>query len=328
MKFPERVELANLPTPVHRLGSLSDAFGVDVFIKRDDMTGCAESGNKIRKLGFVVADALKKGCDTLVTCGGADSNHARATAIACRRYNLTPVLILRSPKTELVGNLLLDSLVDADIRFFDEDEYYTNLNGIKEKVMDELERNGRKPYWVPTGASMPIGAVGYARCASEIADYQKETGVTFDRIYFATGSGGTAAGLLVGSKAFRLLAELIGVNTGEDTEELRKTTRSVAEECAELLGLSHSFRPEDVKILDGYDAGGYGVVDKNVVKTIKKFAKEEGIILDPVYTAKAAAGLLGELQSGRIKKGEKVLFIHTGGLFAIFTHYRTFGEPQ
>lgn len=323
MEFPERVGLANIPTPVHRLDGLSEEFGVDLFIKRDDTTGCAESGNKIRKLEFVVADAIEKGCDCIVTCGGADSNHARATAIACRRYYLTPVLILRSPKEELTANLLLDELADADIRLFDEETYYTDFDRAKEDVLEELRKEGRNPYWVPTGASMPLGAVGYVRCASEIADFEKETDITFNKIYFATGSGGTAAGLLVGSKAFGLSAEIIGVNTGENTEQLRNTTLSVAEGCAELLGLNISLRPEDVNILDGYDAGGYGIVDESVITTIREFVEREGILLDPVYTAKAARGLMSELVSST-KRGGKILFIHTGGIFSLFTHRKKF----
>jgi D-cysteine desulfhydrase len=322
IKLPHKVFLANLPTPIHRLDRLSETFGVDVFIKRDDMTGGVETGNKIRKLEFIVADALRKGYDTIVTCGGADSNHCRATAVACARYGLHAVLLLRKPTADITGNLVLDKLVGADVRLFEPEVYYSQLANIKDEVLTELDRKGKKGYWVPVGASIPLGAVGYVGCAAEVADFEKKNKMSFDVIFFATGSGGTAGGLLVGSKVFDLKARIVGVNTGEDASELRRTTLEVARGCAAIIGSPVSFKSKDVIILNGYDAGGYGLVDENVVNTILRFAREEGIVLDPVYTAKAAAGMVGEMEKGKIRKGKKVLFIHTGGVFGLFAHRR------
>ena len=321
MRFPEKVRLANLPTPVHRLDRLSAAFGVEAFAKRDDMTGGAESGNKIRKLEYVVRDLLDRGCDTLVTCGGADSNHARAGALAAARLGLRCTLILRRPPPGLVGNLFLDRLAGADIRFVEPETYYEDFDRVREEVMSGLAASGRKPYWVPTGASMPLGAVGYAGCAAEIADHVRKTGSPFDVILFATGSGGTAAGLLVGVRASGLDARVVGVNTGEPTGRLRAETLSIARGCADLLGVDMRLTAEDVVIVDGYDAGGYGMADEAVFGTIRRFAAEEGLILDPVYTAKAASGLVGMLERGEIKRGERVLFVHTGGVFGLFAHH-------
>ncbi|MCX7703881.1 MAG: pyridoxal-phosphate dependent enzyme, partial [Planctomycetota bacterium] len=225
------------------------------------------------------------------------------------------------PTAEVTGNLILDRLTGASIRFLEPEIYYSRLNTVKDEILSELEREGRRGYWVPVGASVPLGAVGYVNCAAEISEFEKRSGVNFDQIFFATGSGGTAAGLLVGSRTFGLKAQLIGVNTGEETSELRKTTLEVAFGCSSLMGVSLSLKSEDVMILDGYDGGGYGVIDENVVRTISDFARVEGIILDPVYTAKAASGLVGELKRGAVRKNSKILFLHTGGVFGLFAHY-------
>jgi D-cysteine desulfhydrase len=326
MRWPEKIFLANLPTPIHGMERTSEALGVEAFVKRDDMTGGVETGNKIRKLEYVMADALRGGYDTIVTCGGADSNHARATAIACARCGIASVLILRKPTTSLVANLVFDRLLGADVRLYEHERYHAELEEIRRGVMEGLEREGRKPYWVPTGASMPMGAVGYVECVKEIADFERESGISFDRIVFASGSGGTEAGLLVGVNGLGIDAEVLGINTGEDEDKLRSVILSSAEGCAELMGLEASFEPGDVAIVGGYDAGGYGIVDDDVVRTIRRFAREESLILDPVYTAKAAMGLVGECERGRIEKGEKVLFIHTGGVFGLFAHHHLLTE--
>ena len=320
MRFPRRIALANLPTPIERLNRLSERFGVEVYVKRDDMTGSAETGNKIRKLEYVLADALSKGCDVVVTCGAADSNHARATAIAARRLRLLPHLVLRKPRNGLVGNLLLDRLVGAELTLVEPDEYYADLDGIRERVLADLRKRGRKPYWVPTGASMPLGAVGYVGCASEIALFEARMGLRFDAVVFGTGSGGTAAGLLVGAAVYGLAARIIGINTGEPTERLRNETVRIANGCAELLEFDRRFDASDVVIVDGFDAGGYGEVNERTLRTLKWFAENEGLLLDLVYTAKAASGLLGLLERGEFKQGDRVLFIHTGGLPGLFSH--------
>ena len=321
MKSLPKVTLANLPTPIQHLNRLSKRFGVEVFVKRDDMTGGAETGNKIRKLEFVLADAMGKGCNAVVTCGGADSNHARATAIAAKRLQLLPHLILRKPKKPLVGNLLLDRLVGARITLVEPDEYHANLETIKQRIFADLKEQGFRPYWVPTGASMPVGAAGYVGCAGEIALFEARAGFAFDAVVFATGSGGTAAGLLVGAAIHALKARIIGINTGEPAEQLRAETIRIANGCAQLLGLKKHFEASDVVIVDGFDAGGYGQIDQQTIKTLKWFAENEGLLLDLVYTAKAAAGLLGLLERGEFKRQDKVLFIHTGGLPSLFTHH-------
>jgi len=321
MRLPRKISLANLPTPIQPLNRLSERFGVEVFVKRDDMTGGAETGNKIRKLEFVLADALGKGCDAVVTCGGADSNHARATAVAAKRLGLLPHLILRKPSKRLVGNLLLDRLVGAEVTLVEPDEYYADLEGIRERVFADLRKRGHKPYWVPTGASMPMGAVGYVGCAAEIALFEAQAGFKFDAVVFGTGSGGTAAGLLVGAAIYGLSARVIGINTGEPAEELRSETVRIANGCAELLEFKKRFKASDVVIVDGFDAGGYGEVDERTVKTLRWFAENEGLLLDLVYTAKAASGLVGLLERGDFKSDDRVLFIHTGGLPSLFTHY-------
>ena len=231
IKFPDKIQLANLPTPIQKIRKLSDTSGIEIYIKRDDMTGGVETGNKIRKLEYVLAHAINNGYDTIVTCGGADSNHARATAIAAAQYGLSCFLILRKPKQEFVGNLILNRLVNAHIHFVEEDLYKSNLERIRDDVLQEINRSGGNAYWVPTGASMPMGAVGYVNCTAEIAAFQTENSITFDRIIFATGSGGTAAGLLVGIRAFDLKTILTGINN-KDTSGARHRPRRLSNKAS------------------------------------------------------------------------------------------------
>ena len=318
----KKVSLANLPTPIHLLRHTSIKFGIDVYIKRDDMTGCVESGNKIRKQEYLIYDVLEKGCDTVVTDGSTDSNCVRATAVACVRSGLGCTLILYRLEHQLVGNLILDKLLGVDIRYPDKREYISNLEGIKDEVMSEHRSKGRKPYWIPNGASVPIGALGYVNCIKEISDFERAQGITFDRIYFASGSGGTGAGIIVGKKIFDLEAKIVNVRIGNEDNRLDEIVLEVAKGCAGLFDKEVKITPKDVFILDGYNAGGYSIINDDVIDTIKYFATKEGILLDPIFTAKCGMGLLGELKNGQIKKGEKILFIHTGGIFSNYTYHK------
>jgi D-cysteine desulfhydrase len=315
-EFPERLHLANLPTPVERLSGLSAALGKEVYVKRDDLTGCATSGNKIRKLEFMLAEAKSQGAKVVITAGGTQSNHCRATAVACRQVGLEPYLILRGTQDEPPeGNLLLDLLCGAQIRIVPPSQYYGNLDAIVEEVKKEQEGQGKKCYFVPVGASNELGAMGYLNCAGEIAQWQRQHSVAFDRIYYGAGSGGTSAGLILGKKLYDLAADITGINVGEPHDEFVAEIEKIIGRAIERFEVPVSFERTDIEIVDGYFGEGYGDVPREVADCIHRLAVSDGLILDPVYTAKAMLGLIGEEEK---IEGGRVLFIHTGGIFSLF----------
>jgi D-cysteine desulfhydrase len=315
-EFPEKLNLANLPTPIEPLCGLSAALGKEVYVKRDDLTGCATSGNKIRKLEFALAEAKAQGAQVVITAGGTQSNHCRATAVACRQVGLEPFLILRGTGDEAPdGNLLLDMLCGARIRFISPAQYSENLDSIVEEVERQERAAGRKCYFIPVGASNEVGAMGYLGCAREIARWQEEHAISFDRIYYAAGSGGTSAGLIIGQKVYELDARVRGINVGEPRDQFLEDIERIAHRALQRYEISADFDRVDIEIVDGYYGTGYGDMPEPVVNCIRRLALSDGLILDPVYTAKAMLGLIGEEEK---MKGGRVLFIHTGGIFSLF----------
>ncbi len=317
-QYPEKLNLANLPTPIERLSGLSAELGRDVHVKRDDLTGCATSGNKIRKLEFVLAEAKSQDAQVVVTVGGTQSNHCRTTVLACRQVGLEPYLILRgSQDVQPDGNLLLDLLCGARVRFISPSQYSENLESIVEEVVNEQAEQGRKCYYVPVGASTELGAMGYLNCAREIARWQEENGVTFDRIYYGAGSGGTSAGLILGGKLYNLSAGIRGINVGEPHDEFVEDIDGICRRAAERFSIPVTVDRADIEVVDGYYGEGYGDMPEPVVDCIHRLAVSDGLVLDPVYTAKAMLGLIGEEEK---TKDGKVLFIHTGGIFSLFAY--------
>ena len=319
-KIPDRIKLANLPTKIEKLDRLSKlTSGPDIYIKRDDYTGTEISGNKIRKLEFSVEEALNMGCDYLITCGGIQSNHARATVAVAVKMGMKAGLILRGKEdTEVDGNLFINKLLGADIRFITPEDYRNRRMEIMEVLKKEMELKGFKPYIIPEGASNGIGSFGYFNAMEEILTQEKEMGIHFDGIFVAVGSGGTHAGLLLGSKIFGCKSQIYGINVCDDEKYFRNRIHEILIESNKYLETNIEFDKSEINIIDGYVGRGYALSAPVELNFISDFAKLEGIILDPVYTGKAMYGLTGEIKKGRFKDFKNILFIHTGGLFGLF----------
>lgn len=314
-----RIRLAYLPTPLEYLPRLSKHLGgPKIWIKRDDLTGPSFGGNKVRKLEFVMADAINKGSTVVITTGGIQSNHARSTAAVARKLGLKSVLVLRGRNPpEASGNLLLDRILGADIRFFPVER--EEIPRIMEEVADELRKKGEKPYIIPLGASYPIGAAGYVNSVIEIYSQAKEMGLKFDWIVHAAGSGGTQAGLVFGIKMLKMDAKVLGISMGPNAETLRSAALRIAKGISNLLDVNVQISSQDVRVIDDF-AGEEGIISKEVVGAIKTLARTEGIILDPVYTAKAMLGIIELIKNGFFDENENLLFIHSGGLPGLFAH--------
>lgn len=324
--FPERLMLAQLPTPLQSLDRLSEEFdGPRIWIKRDDLTGCALSGNKVRKLEFTVAEAMSRGCDTLLTCGGMQSNHCRATALAGARLGLNVHLVLRGEAPpEPDGNLLLDELLGARITFVPPAEYSQNLPEIFRNIQEEYARNGHKAFPIPSGASDEIGVWGYIYACRELAeDFQKHN-ISPDHILCATGSGGTLAGLTAGNALLGLNTNVWGVNVCDDADHFVNKVRHDLHKWKKRYSQTLDVENIAVNVIDGYVGPGYARATTEVFELIKHVARTEGIILDPVYTAKAFLGLKTEIEKGRFRRGEEVVFLHTGGIFGLFPQRNSF----
>ena len=320
---PDRVSLAQLPTRVHRLSRLSSELGIDLWVKRDDETGTELSGNKVRKLEYLLAEAQSQSADVVVTCGGVQSNHCRATAVAARRLGMDSVLFLRgSEPSETTGNLLLDRLVGADVRFITPGQY-AERETLLAAAATELRVAGRRPYVIPEGGSNALGSWGYVGLVAELAS-------PWDHIVCATGSGGTLAGLVLGRRLLRTAnpwlerSRMWGVPVCDDGAYFRRKVHAIAHEFEarhpELgpLGLTD----EEIGVLDGYKGPAYAVPFGEELDLIRNVARHEGLLLDPVYTGKAFYGLVSEARNGRFAAGSRVLFLHTGGVFSLFAYGR------
>ncbi|CAK7034734.1 D-cysteine desulfhydrase family protein [Fusobacterium varium] len=322
----KKLSLANFPTKIEKLEKISNESGVNIYIKRDDQTGSEISGNKIRKLEYSIYEALENGCDTLITCGGIQSNHARATAAAGIKLGMRAILVLRSDETpEMEGNYFLDKVIGADVRIISSDDYRERRMEIMEKIKAESDAEGHKAYIIPEGASNGIGSLGYYSAMKEIKEQEKELGIKFDRIVAAVGSGGTYAGLCMGNaEFFNGEKKITGFNVCDDAEFFKKRSEEIIEEAQKYLDKSIIIKAEEMDIIDGYVGIGYAQSRDEELEFIQKTAKKEGVIFDPVYTGKAMYGMMNEIEKGTFKKGENVLFIHTGGLFGIFSKRNQF----
>ena len=309
----QRVHFAHLPTAIEELPRLADFLGGPrLLVKRDDQTGLAFGGNKTRKLEFLVAEAQAQGARTLISAGAIQSNHCRQTAAAAARFGFECILVLTG---ELPGqasaNLLLDRMLGAEVITVAD---RADRDRILQQTFDQAVRAGKKPYLVPYGGSSPVGALGYAFAMEELVHQD----VNVDWIVFGTSSGGTHAGLTLGKRAFGLPGKVLGVSIDESEAWLKSHVSALASAASELLGERIEFSPEEILANDDYCQAGYGVLTDAEREAIKLFARYEGLLLDPVYTGRAAAGLVDLIRQGFFKKGETVLFWHTGGQPALF----------
>lgn len=320
-----RVPLAHLPSPLEEMRALALKLGGPrLFVKRDDATGLALGGNKVRKLEFLVGDALRHGADVLITEGGAQSNHARQTAAAAARCGLGCVLVLSPGRTsEVTGNLLLDHVLGARVVTV---ERSSDRKAMMEQVATDLRANGRRPYVIPTGGSNGIGAIGYVNALHELESQANALGVSFDSIVFCSGSGGTHGGLLAGAKLLHSSARLVGISDGAPRSELAPLVVRVAREAARYLQAPLAFSDEDVILYDEYAKEGYGVPNQGMIDAVRLVARSEGIVLDPVYSGKAMAGLIDLVRKGVLERDQTVCFIHTGGTPGLFAYRDCFAE--
>jgi D-cysteine desulfhydrase family pyridoxal phosphate-dependent enzyme len=322
MRAIPRIKLAQLPTPIESLSKLTSKLdGPNLFVKRDDLTGLAFGGNKTRKLEYLFAEAQANGARTIITAGAVQSNHCRQTAAACARLNFECILVLSGEKPpQATGNLLLDQLFDARLVWTSLDE--------RDNTLRETFRNawqaGKRPYLVPYGGSNSTGASAYALAMKELLDQ----GFNPDWIVFASSSGGTQAGLVCGARLFNFKGNVLGISVDEIKADLQAKVAPLANKTADFLGERTDFSPEEILVSADYLGGGYGVMGATEVEAIRLFARAEGLLLDPVYTARAAAGMIDLIKQGFFKREDKVLFWHTGGTPALFSEkYAMLAEP-
>ena len=306
--FP-RIPLAVLPTPIQKLENISRILGTNVYIKRDDMTGIGLGGNKVRKLEFLLADAKNKGAEIVFTTGGAQSNHAMLTAACCKKLGLTPILILKKRGvTDRKGNILLEYLMNTDVRFLD-----TSDSADVYREMDRVgQESGKVYYKIPTGGSNALGALGYVNCVKEISE---QTDIKFDYICCAEGSGGTHAGVAMGTKLFMPDTKVIGMMV--DTDPFEEITTNIMKGLAELLELDFVPTVDDVHLVD-VCGEGYAIASPEGNAAIRMMAENEGLFLDPVYTGKAFGGLIKMAREGKFGPDDNILYLYSGGAGGLF----------
>jgi D-cysteine desulfhydrase family pyridoxal phosphate-dependent enzyme len=331
-----RIRLATLPTPIHDAVRLRAALGGErrcprILLKRDDLTGLALGGNKARKLEFLIADACRVGATSVVTTGAVQSNHARMTAAAARAAGLgvTLVLTTRDASPPNQGNYLLDRLFGASIHLIPagpdpriavapDEEQRVN------EIVSAMRSRGERPYVIPVGGSSGVGAVGYAAGTLELVEQLNDLSLSPTRLYYASGSRGTQAGLELGARLFDPPYRLCGVAVSGGEEEKRLRAARIASEAAALLGAQVAIAPEALVTSQAHIGEGYGISTPAGLEAIRILAEHEGVLLDPVYTAKAMAALISDVRAGTVSADETIMFLHTGGVPALFAHAESF----
>ena len=319
--YPRKVNLARTGTPLEPLPRTSAALGVEVLVKRDDLTGAELTGNKVRKLEFLLAEAEDQGADTVITCGGEQSNHARATALAAARRGLGCRLVLRTDDPTqppaATGNILLDRLAGAAIRWISRPDWARRTELMEDEAA-QVRAAGRVPYVIPEGGSNATGSWGYVAAAAELADDLATLPARPTTVIYACGSGGTGAGLVVGAKLHGLPARVAGVNVCDDRAYFVDAIGRIAGDLIARWKLPVTVGPDDIDIVDGHVGRGYAKSRPEELITIRDLCWRDGLVLDPVYTGKAFHGVVTELARDRARFGERVVFVHTGGVFGLF----------
>lgn len=327
-KFARRKYLQG-PTPIESMPALSKVLGGDVnlYVKRDDLLPGAGGGNKTRKLEFCIGDALEKGADTIITCGAVQSNHARLTAAWSAKEGMDCHLILEervkgSYKETASGNNFLFELLG--VKSLGVVEAGSDMMAKMEEKAEELKSAGKKPYIVPGGASNEIGALGYAACAEETMTQLNDMMLDMDHIIVPSGSAGTHSGMIVGMTGVNGNIPISGVNVSRVKDVQEGIVFDLAQRTAKKLGVENAIKREDIVCFDGYVGPGYSLPTDSMIEAVKLFSMNEAILLDPVYSGKAAAGLIDLVRKGHFKKGANVLFLHTGGSPALYAYLDTF----
>lgn len=320
-RFP-RISLAHLPTPLEHLPRLSKHLGgPDIYVKRDDATGLGTGGNKTRKLEFLMADAVQRGADAIITQGAVQSNHARQTAAAACKLGMACELVFEKRVRDAddaymnSGNVLLDRIYGAKIREVDKG---SDMTAVMESVADELRAAGKSPYIIPGGGSNPIGALGYIDCALEFQSQANRDGIVIDHVIHATGSAGTQAGLIVGLKATHANVPLLGIGVNAPQEIQEEKVWKLALETAEFVGAPGCVQRKDIVANCDYVGEGYGVPTPEMNDAVLLLARLEGLLFDPVYSGKGLAGMIDLVTSGYFGDAKNLLFVHTGGIAGLF----------
>ncbi|WP_163851967.1 D-cysteine desulfhydrase [Pseudooceanicola aestuarii] len=328
----DRIRLAHLPTPLEPMDRLSEVLGGPrLWIKRDDCTGMSSGGNKTRKLEFLMGEALAQNADVIITQGATQSNHVRQTAAFCARLGLECHAILEDrtgsndPDYRLNGNVLLDALHGTTLEHVAAN---TDMVAACEAAADALRAKGKQPYIIPGGGSNAVGALGYANCALELLGQANDMGLKIDRLVTATGSAGTQAGLITGLRALNAGIPLLGIGVRAPREKQEANVFALAQATAEKLGCSGVVAREDVVANTDYVGEGYGIPNAGTIEAIEMFARTEGLLLDPVYSGKGAAGLIDLVRKNAFDGAENIVFLHTGGSAGLFGYRSTFEEPQ
>lgn len=331
-----KVTLGFYPTPLQKLEKLSERYGVNIYVKRDDFSGMSVfGGNKIRKLEYLMGDALRLGCDTVFTYGATQSNHAMQTATAARKCGLLPILYLAAivePDKECVrANLLLDTILGAEIHIVPaEDGSLANASAraavLAKRQMERLERDGHKCYDVPLGGASVIGTCGFLEGFMELEKQLEAIGQKADYLFTATGTGGTLAGVTAGKRALDSDVNIVGITVGEKPEDYPQHIADLANRALQKIGLSGDVTLDDFSIDRGYFAPGYEQPNEEANAAIRELARTEGILADPVYSGKGFSGMLGHIRAGKVKAGSTVVFLHTGGTTALFAESEIIGS--
>jgi len=328
-KFP-RVSLAHLPTPLEHLPNLSKKLGgPEIFIKRDDCTGLGTGGNKTRKLEFLIADAIEHKADVVITQGATQSNHARQTVAAAAKMGMGCEILLEN-RTEYTdrdyndsGNVFLDKLFGANITNFDKD---TDMDAAMEEKAEEIRTTGKIPYIIPGGGSNHIGALGYVNCALETLAQANDRGLHIDHFVTATGSAGTQAGLVVGLEATNSQIPVLGIGVRAPKEKQEENVFNLACKTAQHMGMPEIVSRDKVIANSDYVGDGYGIPTDSMIDAVTMMAREEGILMDPVYSGKGLAGLIDHIRIGFFTKGQNIVFLHTGGSIGLFGYLDAFNQ--
>ena len=326
LDYPPRVNLASRPTPLQFLPRATQQWGNGhrLWVKRDDLTGSTLSGNKVRKLEFITAHALDQGYDTLITCGGLQSNHCRATALVGAQLGLDVHLLLRGEEPVLKeGNLLLNHLAGAQISCYPVRRFFIELDALFKQWQQHYADLGRNALAIPTGCSDGLGVWGYISACGELVEDFSANGIERAHIVTATGSGGTQAGLTLGTELHQLPATVWGINVCDDERYFLDKVAEDARDWQRRFPHVPAIEP-DTRVIDGHVGRGYAIADQSVFDTIAELARLEGVVLDPVYTGKAFNGLIAEIASGRFEDCTDIVFIHTGGIYGLFPQQDSF----